>query len=424
MRKKSLFFGIILVLMLNFMTVPASAALTFGDYEYELDGWNAVITKYIGTAEHVEIPAELDGIAVSEIGETAFAECTSVTSIVIPYGISTIAQRAFRGCANLESITIPDSVTSIGEWAFNHCPKLLSITLPDSVTDIGEAAFYLCTGMTSVTLPKGITDIKDHTFSACESLVSIDIPDGVTSIGPRAFGYCLNLTSVTLPDSVQTIGEDAFYLCNKLTLVTIPKGVTSLDYGTFYTCATLKNVVFMNPETIIKEVGYTEPEKTVNGYAIGPIEHYPTFNEKLLSVYGFEGSTAHTFALNGGKTFIPIANVTLDGRLLSFDVPPQLIDARTMVPMRKIFEELDAKVTWAENTQTITAVKGDIEIIMQVGNNEITVNGKTIELDVAPQLVNSRTLVPVRAVSESLNADVQWDDQSKTVVITTSEQTK
>ena len=395
MKKKPLFFGIILVLILNFMAFPASAALTSGDYEYKLDGENAVITKYIGKAEHVEIPADLDGFTVVEIGYHAFYDCMYVISIVIPHGVITIADGAFAQCRNLESVVIPNGVTSIGIVAFYHCPRLLSIDLPDSVTDIGHAAFEFCAGLTSVTLSKSITDIKYHTFTSC-AMDSIEIPDGVISIDEEAFGHCKNLTSVTFP-----------------------KSVTFLDYGAFYTCPNLREVVFLNPETVIQETGYRE-RSMYDNYAPHFVEHYPTFNENPLSVYGFEGSTAHTFALNQGKTFIPIANVTLDGRLLSFDVPPQLIDDRTMVPMRKIFEELDADVTWTEDTQTITAVKGDIEIIMQIGNNEITVNGKSIELDVAPTLVNSRTLVPIRAVSESLNADVQWDDQNKTVIITTS----
>jgi hypothetical protein len=115
--------------------------------------------------------------------------------------------------------------------------------------------------------------------------------------------------------------------------------------------------------------------------------------------------------------------VVLNGAELSFDVPPQLINNRTMVPMRKIFEALGATVDWNNSTQTITAKKDDIVIIMQIDNSVIKVSGKDITLDVAPQLVDNRTLVPVRAVAEGLAAGVKWDDGTQTVIITKEENT-
>ena len=113
--------------------------------------------------------------------------------------------------------------------------------------------------------------------------------------------------------------------------------------------------------------------------------------------------------------------VLLNDVELTFDVPPQLINDRTMVPMRKIFEALGAQVDWDDETQTITATKNDIIIIMQIDNVAISVNEKEVVLDVPPQLVESRTLVPVRAVAEGLDADVEWDDDTQTVIITKEE---
>ena len=123
-----------------------------------------------------------------------------------------------------------------------------------------------------------------------------------------------------------------------------------------------------------------------------------------------------------GIFFIPVnaedgIKVLLDGQELIFDVPPQLIDNRTMVPMRKIFESMGASVEWDGNTQIVTATKDNIIVIMQINNKEINVNGESITFDVAPQLVDSRTLVPARAVAESLKAKVDWDGETKTVII-------
>ena len=116
--------------------------------------------------------------------------------------------------------------------------------------------------------------------------------------------------------------------------------------------------------------------------------------------------------------------VTLNGRVLSFDVPAQIIDDRTMVPMRKIFEELGAEVEWYEAEQGIVAIKDSTIIIMKIDAPMMQVadletnEQKQIELDVPPQIVDSRTLVPVRAISESLGVSVDWIAETQTVVLT------
>jgi len=115
--------------------------------------------------------------------------------------------------------------------------------------------------------------------------------------------------------------------------------------------------------------------------------------------------------------------VQLNGVQLTFDVPPQIINSRTMVPMRKIFEALGATVDWDSTTQTITAMTDDTEITMQINKTEMSVNEKTVTLDAPPQIVDGRTLVPVRAVAESFDATVKWDDKTQTVSITKAEQT-
>jgi len=107
----------------------------------------------------------------------------------------------------------------------------------------------------------------------------------------------------------------------------------------------------------------------------------------------------------------------LDGRMLEFDVQPRIIDNRTMVPMRVIFEELGANVEWDGTTRTITATSSDLVVRTTVGNRVIDVNGNRITMDVAPVIVDGRTLVPVRFVSEAFGANVEWDANTRTVYI-------
>ena len=116
-------------------------------------------------------------------------------------------------------ITFDDSVTKIGDYAFYNCDSLTSVNIPDGVTEIGEGAFRECPSLTSVNIPDSVTTIGICAFGGCDSLTSVNIPDSVTSIGDLAFRDCYSLTSVTIPDSVTTIGDEAFYACTSLTSV-------------------------------------------------------------------------------------------------------------------------------------------------------------------------------------------------------------
>ena len=110
--------------------------------------------------------------------------------------------------------------------------------------------------------------------------------------------------------------------------------------------------------------------------------------------------------------------VTLDGKVLSFDQTPLIVGDRTLVPMRAIFEALGATVEWDSVTRTVTATKGETVVTMTIDNAVISVNDKQVALDVAPQIVGDRTLAPARAVAEGFGCSVDWDANTRTVIIT------
>ena len=106
----------------------------------------------------------------------------------------------------------------------------------------------------------------------------------------------------------------------------------------------------------------------------------------------------------------PPITVYVDGEKLNFDQPPIIRDDRTLVPMRKIFEALDAQVFWDEPSQMVAAVKGTDVFMLYIGKAELYKNGQVVyTMSVPAQIVNDRTLVPLRAVSESLGCEVAWD---------------
>lgn len=110
--------------------------------------------------------------------------------------------------------------------------------------------------------------------------------------------------------------------------------------------------------------------------------------------------------------------VEISGEKVYFDQQPLLYNNRTMVPMRKIFEELGATVAWDNNTKTVTGKKGDRTVKVTVGQNKMYVNNKEYTLDTAPVVVSGRTLVPVRAIAEGLGCKVKWDENKSLVKIT------
>lgn len=115
-----------------------------------------------------------------------------------------------------------------------------------------------------------------------------------------------------------------------------------------------------------------------------------------------------------------IVKVKVNDRPIVFDVAPIIGEGRTLVPLRHIFEALGAEVKWDASTRTVTVIKGSDKIILKIDSKEALVNGETKELDVPATIVNGRTLVPVRSISESLGPEVSWDDNSKTVIIKTN----
>lgn len=105
------------------------------------------------------------------------------------------------------------------------------------------------------------------------------------------------------------------------------------------------------------------------------------------------------------------------GKYLDFDVAPTIINDRTMVPMRNIFEYFDAEIAWDGATKTIIAKSGDDIITMQVGQSFFFLNDEKIELDSPSVIINDRTLVPIRAISEALKREVGYNQKTRTVII-------
>lgn len=239
------------------------------------------ITKYTGKESTVILPSTISSWPVTKIGEDAFQDNTTITSVTIPDSVTEIGANAFAGCTNLTSVTyggdwskltiqsgnpaVEDAVNAqLFDFAFtpdntavivtNYKGTAADVTIPSRyqgkpVTVIDPVAFYNNSAVTSVTIPDSVTAIPDYAFGFCSQLTNISIPNSVTFIGFSAFNSCTSLKSITLPSSLSTIQSYAFYNCGNLKTIRIPVSVTSIGNCAFDVCPSLMTVTYPGSKT-------------------------------------------------------------------------------------------------------------------------------------------------------------------------------
>lgn len=116
-----------------------------------------------------------------------------------------------------------------------------------------------------------------------------------------------------------------------------------------------------------------------------------------------------------GIKVLPIENVINKKGKFKFDVPPVIKEGRTLIPVRAISEGFGAEVGWDQETKTVTITKGETVITLKLDDRTATVNDEAVELDVAAELMNNRTVVPLRFIAESLGLKVDWDGETETI---------
>ena len=259
----------------------SSPSLVMGDYtaqfiSVEDDPFAApipkktvTITKYTGKGSTVILPNTINSWPVTKIGEAAFQDNTTITSVTIPASVTEIGSNAFAGCTNLTSVNyagdwskltiqsgnpaVEDAVnaqlfdfeftpdnTAVIVTRYRYKGTAADVTIPSRykgkpVTAIDHAAFH-DSAVTGVTIPDSVTSIPDDAFAFCSQLTNISIPNSVTFIGFSAFNSCTSLKSITLPSSLSTIQSSAFYNCGNLETIRIPVSVTFIGNYAFAGC--------------------------------------------------------------------------------------------------------------------------------------------------------------------------------------------
>ncbi len=307
-------------------------AVKSGDFIYSVSNGKAIVTEYTGVGGAVTIPSTLGGYPVAGIGDSAFEECSSLSSVAIPNGVTTIGDYAFYYCDGLTSITMPGSLISIGDSSFYGCSSLVSVVIPAGVLSIGGDAFSDCTDLVSITIPDGVSTIGEMAFAGCSSLKNIRIPSGLISIKDWTFMGCSSLTSVTIPENITRIGEMAFALCGSLTGITIPGSVSTIGDAAFMGCAKLSAIQVAAPNaSYASENGvlFNKAKTVLIQYPVGNARTSYTTPQSVASIEysAFTGSGKLTSVTitSGVKSIedgafaqcINLANVTLSNGITS-----------------------------------------------------------------------------------------------------------
>jgi hypothetical protein len=237
---------------------------------------------------------------VTNIGESAFSTCSTLTNITIPNTVKHIGEYAFRGCYNLaktnfmgeiadwcdikfggayanpmsasknlylnnqevKDLVIPNTVDSIHAYAFDCGNSITSVALPNSVVYIGEGAFYR-TYINEISIPKSVTSIEERVLSGCNALTSIIVEEGNPVYDSRDNSNAIIETNsntliagcatTDIPNTIMHIGPYAFSYLSSLKAVEIPNSVVTIGDHAFYACSSLKSITIPNR---VSHIGY------------------------------------------------------------------------------------------------------------------------------------------------------------------------
>ncbi len=475
--KKALCMLLALIFMMG--AIPAFAdggeavRVVYENITYEIkDGQAKAVSadKYQIWGEII-IPQSVEGCPVTELDDSAFRGI-GMTKVEVPEGVKKIGNGAFNYCDNLEEISLPESLEIIGKYAFANCSMLKEISLPKGLREIGKSAFYDCSLVETINLPESLEIIEDDALPRYVKKITVDeknehfatdgtalfnvdeaslvwvassiegiyvLPENVVKIDTGAF-YERNVKEVVFHENLEYIRYAAFDENSTLKRVVLPKN-NCLRPQSFCSCKNLKEVIIgtesgtlnsmifydCNIELMLVKSKDVKIQRTVVGSTRPMHPIYPRetsfFATNIKTICAPAGSDAEAYANEMKIPFVALdenkITVFAHGNKVEFDdVEPIIKNDRTLVPMRAIFEALGAEVTWDNTERAAIGKKDGNTVKIKIGEAALYKNGERIELDCAAEIANDRTLVPVRAIAEAFGAHVDWDNDTRCVIIT------
>ncbi len=424
---------------------------------------------------------------VKEIGREAFSNCAGITSVIIPSKCRSIGARAFLDCPGLYQVTLSEGVENIGENAFTRT-SIEEIRFPKSMKTVGKNAFYrtplkkaemhdgikladsamasdkltevvglsepeflknwkafsgtpyaksyeikdktnafvIDNGVleaylgdeTNVVIPDNVTKISEYAFrDAVAAITELTIPSSVKEIGESAFSG-LKIKELLIPSSVYDIGNYAFSHCDRLETVTVEEGDRQVKLKirnmAFANCDKLKKITVPTKNITIHDAAFA------NDTMVEQLRKSGVWEKNGAEVNDTPKPTASPAESTPAPTEEPQVSVlavtggetieiAVDGKEVEFDAKPFIDENdRTQVPVRAVSEMLNADVDWDGETRTVTILRDTKTVNIIIGSDTITVDGKTVKMDTAAIIKDNRTYIPVRFVAEALGMTVEW----------------
>lgn len=502
----------------NFSILNSSSSLEEIDFKDGITEIPDGIMQECDSLNKIVFPSTL-----KKIGNNSFSKCPKIENIDLPNNLEYIGEYVFSGLNSLTGdILIPNTVTHMGYKAFSDCGDLDKVHLSNNLTYTHEnknqetACWFDGTNIKEINIPDkmldkvscyfdgdNITFNSDMTVNIynmvrgsawCEDkylkgktnktigndkdFVIVEntllrytgndknpkVPEGVKSITQDGFSFC-DIDTVTLPQSLEKIEKRAF-TCTTLKEITIPKNVDTIESWAFYMCPYMEkvtfegapknieeypldgyyinydhkeNVIFKDPNIKLPENFYSNSDEYVlDGFYVLFKEHtgidLPKVNKKDESVSTAKETLKPTSSVTPtqeptatvkpSETTAPAAKpkkltvetgnavtVKVDSTDVVFPDAQPFVDenGRTQVPIRAVSEMLDCKVDWDDTTKTaiITKDNGDI-VKVTLGSDVLTVNNKSSQMDTTAIIKDDRTFIPVRFVAEALGLEVEW----------------
>ena len=232
----------------------------------------------------VRWPEDFNGVAVvpshvRHVGFAAFAQCKSLTGVVLPRSIETIGQSAFMGCERLRDMRIPSSVTNIGGAAFANCLTLTSVVVRARIEKIPGSMCSGCYGLKYVELPYGVSEVDDGAFCGCRSIVDMCIPESVKRIGHSAFSGCCRIRKMVLPKRMKRIDNFAFYGCYDLRYLVAGPELKKVGANAFRDCPNLRGFVVEGMSSAVNDGILTEGAGNCTVFVVGGGKNVPVKND-------------------------------------------------------------------------------------------------------------------------------------------------
>ena len=318
---------VVVLLMITVLMMVSALQVTAdtGTVKYPATGGEITFDKSTGTVTECDktvteatIPAEIDGVAVKQLGQNAFSGCRELASVTLPEGLTRIARGSFD-YTKITVISVPATVTYADPGAFYWAESLEDINVAEgNDTYCSKNGVMFDKEMTMLeryppgktcdkyTVPSGVTQIYVGAFSYSKNTSEIVLPDSLETIGSDAFRECSGLKKVDLPDSIKTIPQRCFYDCTALTEIKLPSMLSDIGTSAFWQCGSLKSVTIPGNVTEISDRAFaycTALDEVTIPESVETISDSAFNGSTSVTIYGVAGSYAETFAKNNSIKF-------------------------------------------------------------------------------------------------------------------------